>query len=1114
MKDLKLLEKLKNRFNLLLIGVTIIILALSFRLATLTIVEGDYYRDISDNKRLKEVYITAPRGEIRDRYGRLLAGNKPSFTVQLLKDELNIKDREKKNHILLTLARLLEEDGVIYADEFPIEMNIFTYDEEEAYQLENMTPIEKVIDIIISNNLLPEILNTYYTHPEYAEHFQFITVNKAINALENKGISIPINVKLTQEGVALSFNEEKDIEQWKRSHDMSQDISPRDAILKLVNNDKNIIRKILDHPISRQMIYDMLKEKGLAENIRLKEYSLTHDEEYLQQKRSLMKIFDEIDFNTTAKEDFVNIAAKTSLVDLLEKVVKNEDDKGNVERLVPGEILMDIIEKKGLEAPVKLEINEEVGAVLYTYKGQNTSTDKVPIDILIEFIRDNSLLEDFITHDDVKGIAQEIVLQKGYNPRISVAKWEYVSLVNKNDWYEKFKIPSDKNAEEAFNHLIQYYNIDKNLSRYESRAIMTLYDQLDKQGHRAYQPINIAYGIKDSTVARIEEGLTDMPGIQVSIEPVRYYPEGETAAHILGYLGKISQANEIEKYVKEIGYSPNDIIGKTGVEESFESELRGKNGVRRVEVDVLGNRTNILDEEKAVPGNNIYLTIDLKLQKIAESALKHALDQIQIGGTFKSKWGDYKYGINRSKRRPYINATSGAVVVTNVKTGELLALANYPAYDPNLFSTGISSTDWASLFPENEDDPLAPRPLYNIAIQTAVQPGSVFKMVTALAGLEKGFSPTKTIRDMGKVDIGPESFGCWIWNSSRGTHGHVNVYEAIKDSCNYYFYSLALGRNQKTGENLGVRVDIEDIANISKELGLNDKTGIEINIPSEASGGVPNPQSKIMVTKALLKRYLNRNIRSYIKEGEKFTDEEIDEKIEEIISWTEAEEPLSRGEVIRRLDAMGLEPEKVLEGQKEGLADRIKYTYLNYAGWDITDTLNVTIGQGQNAYTPLQIANYIATIVNGGYRNKVTLIDSIKNYDNTKTLYEGKANPDRIKLNNYENLEHVKYGMKLVATEGTARSLFKNFPISVGAKTGTAQRSGVNPSTGETYDDYAWFVAFAPYEEPEIAISIVLIQGGSGGYAGPIAREIIAEYFGLNATDKEEAMPFEIELTR
>lgn len=1111
---MKLIEKLKNRFNILAIILTVIMLILSFKLATLTIVEGDYYRDISDNKRLKEVYITAPRGEIRDRYGRLLAGNKPSFTVQILKDELNIEDREKKNNALLTLARLLEEDGVSYVDEFPIEFNIFDYKNEKTYELENTEPTEKVIDIIISNNLLSQILDAYYIHPDYEEHYQFMTVNKAINALDNKGIETPIHAEINEEELILNYDSDKDIEQWKKDYQIRQDATAKEAIIKLIDNDKNIIRKIVDHPISRRIVFNILKENNLDNNLILKKYSIIYDQEYLDQKRELIKAFENINFETSAKDDFVNIVMETSLESLLEKIVEVEDEKGNVERTVPGEILIRKIEDKDLEPPVTIDIDQEMNTVLYTHNDKNLSSNKRPIDALMDFAKENNILYDFITDDSIKSIAQEVMLEKGHNPRISVSKWEYVSLVNKNDWYDKFKISEDKNAEEVFLYLMEYYELDKDLSRYESRVIMSLYDQLDKQGHRAYQPINIAYGIKDSTVAKIEEGLMEMSAIQVSIEPVRYYPEGETAAHILGYLGKISQTNEIEKYVKENNYSPNDIIGKTGIEEKFESELRGENGVKRVEVDVLGNTTNVIDEKKAIPGNNIYLTLDSQLQKVAEENLKYALEEIQKGGTFKSQWGDYKFGTSRSKGRPYINATSGAVVVTDVKTGELLALANYPAYDPNLFSTGISSTDWASLFPENEEDLLAPRPLYNIAIQTAIQPGSTFKMVTALAALENGLSPTKTIRDMGYVDIGNQRFGCWLWNSRRGTHGPVNVYEALRDSCNYYFYSVALGRNQRTGESLGMRIDIEDIANISKELGLNDRTGIEIDIPREASGGVPNPQSKVMITKTLLKRYLNRNIRSYIKEGEQFSDEEITEKIEKIISWTEAEEPLTRNEVIRQLDNMGIEPEKRLEGEREGLADKIKYTYLNFAGWNITDTLNVTIGQGQNAYTPIQMTNYIATIANGGYRHKVTTIDSIKNYDNSETIFQREVNPERINLNNYENLEHVKTGMRKVATEGTARSQFAKFPIPVAAKTGTAQRSGINPATGDTYDDYAWFVAYAPHDDPEIAISIVLFQGGSGGYAGPIAREIIAEYFGLNSIDKKETLPFEVELAR
>ena len=206
---------------------------------------------------------------------------------------------------------------------------------------------------------------------------------------------------------------------------------------------------------------------------------------------------------------------------------------------------------------------------------------------------------------------------------------------------------------------------------------------------------------------------------------------------------------------------------------------------------------------------------------------------------------------------------------------------------------------------------------------------------------------------------------------------------------------------------------------------------------------------------------------------------------------------------------MGIEPEMRLAGEREGLADKIKYTYLNQAGWNISDTLNVTIGQGQSAYTPIQMANYIATIANGGYLNRVTLIDSIRNYNNVSVLYEHKPERELIGLNDYENLEHVKQGMEKVADDGTARRIFQNFPVPVGVKTGTAERSGINPSTGDTYDDFAWFVGFAPYDDPEIAVAAVLFQGGSGGYAAPMVREIIAEYLGLNDVEQIDTLPME-----
>lgn len=160
------------------------------------------------------------------------------------------------------------------------------------------------------------------------------------------------------------------------------------------------------------------------------------------------------------------------------------------------------------------------------------------------------------------------------------------------------------------------------------------------------------------------------------------------------------------------------------------------------------------------------------------------------------------------------------------------------------------------------------------------------------------------------------------------------------------------------------------------------------------------------------------------------------------------------------------------------------------------------------------MANYIATIANGGYRHKLSLVDNIKNYNNSTINYAHEINAERIELNNYENLEHVKKGMNLVSKDGTARSIFNNFPLEVGVKTGTAEKDGINPATGDTYDDFAWFVGFAPYDEPEIAVAAVIFQGGSGGYAGPMVRDIMAEYLGLNKTDTHDNLPYKNSLSK
>ena len=1083
---MKLSEKIFNRYNLMIALLVLIMLALIFKLATLTLAQGDYYRDLSDNKRVKEVFTTAPRGEIRDRYGRLLAGNIPSFTVQLLKDELNIKDKELRNSYLIRLVRFLEEDGVPYNNDYPIQLNIFEYSSIDLYMANELSPEDTVITALIENGLLIELMGKQLQKP-YQEHFQLSMYKRGLDAIADRGIST--------EG--LSYD--------------SPDDGSIVKVVQILESDRTLVRKMIDHPIARELAFGLLEEKGLESGVILKPYSLSFQTDYLNQKIALMKQFPFVTMNTTAKQDFINLFIEVSLESFLQKIITTGDETG--ERLVPAQILIDMLKAEGIDSAVKLQINVDREDVLLSISGESSIISPQPVRVLINEAAESGVLEKFITDPKIIYQAQAKLISDGVNPRISVSgEIEYVHINNLNNWYSGVRADRTSELEDIFKELKQKNNIPENLSKYETIAVLGLLNQLTIQGYLAYQPINVAYGIKDSTVAKIEEELSQAPGIKVSIEPVRFYPEGSTAAHVLGYIGKISQPNEIEKYIRNEGYSPGTLIGKTGIEESFELHLRGQSGVKKVEVDVIGNTTNVLEEIKPIPGNTLYLTLDLKLQQVAEEALKKTLDQLSKGGTYESKWGNYTFGIQRRKNRPYINATSGAVVVIDVKTGETLAMASYPAYDPNLFSTGISNPDWLSLFPEDTEDPLAPRPLYNIATQTAIQPGSTFKMVTGLAALEKGLNPLLRIRDMGYVTVGNKNFHCLIYTSTGGTHGYENFYEALRDSCNYYFYTLALGRNQRTGQNIGVKLEIEDIVETSKKLGLNDKTGVEINVPAEVSGGVPDPQRKIITTKYLLKQMLQRTISGYIMEDKDLTAEDIDTVINEIISWTDMETPMTRGEVVRRLTEMGIEPELRLPGEREGLADKIKYTYLNQAGWNIADTLNVTIGQGQSAYTPIQMANYIATIANGGYLNKVTLIESIRDYSNSAVLYEHRAEGSLIELNNYENLDHVKKGMQMAAEDGTARRVFSGFPIEVGVKTGTAERSGINPSTGDTYDDFAWFVGFAPFDEPEIAVATVIFQGGSGGYAAPMVRDIIAQYLGLNTPEVQTSLPIEGEL--
>lgn len=779
-------------------------------------------------------------------------------------------------------------------------------------------------------------------------------------------------------------------------------------------------------------------------------------------------------------------------------------------------------------------------------------TAEQTFDYMVDTLTSNGVIS--LDPNDTVFDIQSKIIEAGYFPPISVEKMEFSENVKKQEWLTKYlkKYVDEEediyktSAREAFGYVRKYYGIDESLGDKEARKIMMVRDLIRSKGYYQYEPTIISEDISKESVSKIEENAMNLPGISVKTTSVRYYPEGSSAAHILGQLGKIASQNEIDKYVKEKSYAPTDMIGKTGIEKKYEDILNGKKGYTKVQVDVSGRMIETLERVDPEIGSTVYLTIDSKLQEVAEASLKKTLKTIQSGGTYDSVWGNMRM---RDNRRVYSKAQSGAVVVLDVKTGEVLALANYPDYDPNLFAQGISTQDMNSLMPLNMNDPIAPKPLYNIATMTSVQPGSTFKPITGLAALENGLDPYYQILDKGYIEMGGRTFGCWIWNERKGNHGYENLMDALRDSCNYYFYCISVGYNYATDAPLPVKMKADEILKYSKMFGLDQKTGIQIE---EIPGKVPDPESKAKSVASRLEADLNRRMRTYF---EKFDNksEKYDQAIATIVGWM-PENP-TRGEIMDRLGELGVKEQYI-----EEVTDVVKYSYFNQGKWQTGDTFNLSIGQGEHAYTPIQLANYVAAIANGGYLNKVTVVDKVESSDKKNIQTEERISK-KIELKNPDNLKYIRQGMEDVSDEGSASSYLKNFPIKIASKTGTAQKSGRIPAADEeayllkhmgsfgvsknevmklaekyekddkyrypkhiymkraimelnpnitserinaykdSYDPFAWLVSYAPAENPEIAVVTLLFQGGHGGFGAAIARDIYAEHFNLIEDD-------------
>jgi penicillin-binding protein 2 len=749
---------------------------------------------------------------------------------------------------------------------------------------------------------------------------------------------------------------------------------------------------------------------------------------------------------------------------------------------------------------------------------------------------------------------QEKVNATGNYPPILVSKWKFTDEKNKEDWLKSYKIDDPNiSASKAFKKIREYYEISDNISDNSARKILIVRDLLKSQGYKQYKPVTLAIDLSEKTIAQIKELEIEFLGVTTQRQPIREYPNNNFLAHALGQMGRISSDTEIKKYVDEKKYDPDEMIGKGGIELAFEDVLHGVDGYKRVQVDAIGKITKELDSKSPKAGDTVYLSIDKDLQEIAEEALEKNIKAIQTGGTFESQYGNRSFN-----GEAYSVTQSGATVVMDVKTGDVLAMASYPDYDPNLFSTPISSADYEDLKPKNPNDPLGANPLYNLATSGAVQPGSAFKMVTAMAALDNGLNAKYALSDAGHIKLGARTFADEIWHKSRSTHGAVDLYKAIEQSCNYYFYSISTGYNYTQQKPLPVKMNAGEVLEYARLFGLDRKTGIEIG---ERIAKFPNPEDKLKSTKMNLKYALEKQMADAFKDITKKSDpDEYEKRIDEIVSW--AEENPSRGETIERVTKLNVKEDRI-----EEISDLAKFSYFNQAKWTTADTFNLAIGQGENAYTPLQMARFTSALANGGNLVELSLVDKIisSNYANIK---EDPNNKEQIPLKNRAGLEDIAKGMRQVSTIGTGKGTFASFPIEVAAKTGSAQKSGKIPTDNETkyltdhmgsygvstaeatklaydmkkadkvtvnddktnssylrraikelnpdisnedidrfkadYVAFSWSVAFAPYDNPEIAVVTVIPQGAHGASSLPTAREIFGQYFGLSKKNEDK----------
>jgi penicillin-binding protein 2 len=553
-------------------------------------------------------------------------------------------------------------------------------------------------------------------------------------------------------------------------------------------------------------------------------------------------------------------------------------------------------------------------------------------------------------------------------------------------------------------------------------SVDEIIQRLASPRYSPFRPIPIAIDVAPEIVFAVSEHAELFPGVVPERLPVRTYPQGQLAAHLVGHVAEIGPEELEQERYQALGYRAGDLIGRAGLEDAYEEHLHGVEGLRKLEVNARGTVLGVLGEQPYQPGNDLVTTLDIELQQEVELLLEE--------GILLSR-----ESIHTASGRPLLS-TGGSVVVMDPRNGEILALASYPTFDPREFVGGLSQEYARYLYPQ-EGDPETHSPAINRAIASAQPPGSTWKIVSGLAALQANqITPDTTV----------ECPGVWGWgkrNWNPRNEGRMDLATALMRSCDTFFYELSY--NQWLGENRAVDNDEEPqerYQQVARALGFDEPLGIDV--PGERGGIVPGREWK----------------QSYWEATK-----------DDTCARAEAAEP---GSYARQLYS---------ELCNEGFV------------WRGGDAVNMSIGQGDVQATPLQIASSYATVANGGtvwwphlgkeIRDPAgRLVERVE----PRVLNQIEAPPD--------HWDEMRRGLEAVimAPRGTAATPFAGFPldqIPVAGKTGTAE-------AGSTQIPYSWFAAYAPANDPQYVVVVMIEQGGGGSQtAAPIVRRILEATFDL-----------------